>query len=186
MRLCRKQSGKSQDERNEGEHTLDTMMRPGFLRRLVVCVWIIGELAVPWTTLTPAWATLGQSLRSVEQDRTMLKGQRQSRSATGYSIETIVTGAMTIREYVSSDGQVFAVAWKGTGTPDLPLLFGEYFEEYRDGVIEARNQTPRARKPFLLKTARLVVERGGHSRFSWGRAFLPSALPSGVTAQDIQ
>lgn len=153
--------------------------------RQVVCLMLAAVLG-PWIMLPPVWAALGQSSTSVEQDRKMLNGHRQSHSATNYSIETIVAGAMTIREFVASDGHVFAVTWKGTGTPDLPLLFGEYFEEYRDGAIAARNQTPRARKPFHLKTARLVVERSGHSRFSWGRAFLPSALPPGVTPQDIE
>lgn len=147
---------------------------------------VLAAVLLQWTMLPPVWAGLGQSSTSVEQDRRMLNGHRQSHSATNHSIETIVAGAMTIREYVASDGHVFAVTWVGTGTPDLPLLFGEYFEEYRDGVIAARNQTPRPRKPFHLKTARLVVERGGHSRFSWGRAYLPSALPPGVTSEDIQ
>ena len=138
------------------------------------------------TAIPPVWAALGQPETSVERDRAMMKGQRQSRSATGYSIETIVVAGMTIREYVSSNGLVFAVAWKGTGAPDLPLLLGVYFEEYREGLTTARNRTPRARKPLALKTAHLIVERGGHSRSLWGRAFLPAALPPGVASQDIQ
>ncbi|HKT33454.1 MAG TPA: DUF2844 domain-containing protein [Nitrospira sp.] len=162
-------------------------MSQGWFRSLEeIFLLTLAAVLMHWTLLPPVWAALGQASTSVEQDRAMMKGQRQSRAAMGYSVETIVAGAMTIHEYVSSDGHVFAVAWKGTGTLDLPLLLGEYFEEYRDGVIAERNQTPRMRKPLVLKTARLVVERGGHSRFSWGRAFLPSALPPGVTAQDIQ
>jgi hypothetical protein len=78
------------------------------------------------------------------------------------------------------------VAWKGTGAPDLPLLLGDYFEEYRDGVTAARNRMPRVRKPLVLKTTHLVVERGGQSRSLWGRAFLPAALPPGMASEDIQ
>jgi len=81
---------------------------------------------------------------------------------------------------------VFAVAWRGTGAPDLQLLLGDYFEEYREGLTAARNRAPRSRKPLMLKTPRLVVERGGHSRSLWGRAFLPAALPPGVASEDIQ
>jgi hypothetical protein len=73
-----------------------------------------------------------------------------------------------------------------TGTPDLHLLLGEYFEEYREGVDAARSRRPKIRKPFQLKSERLVVERRGHSRSSWGRAYLPAALPAGVTPEDIQ
>lgn len=129
------------------------------------------------TAIPPAWAALGQLATSVERDRIMMKGQRQSRTGTGYSIETITVAGMTITEYVSSDGIVFAVAWRGTGAPDLPLLLGDYFEEYRDGLTAERNRTPRIRKPLMLKTSHLMVERGGHSRSLWGRAVLPAALP---------
>ncbi len=136
--------------------------------------------------LAPVWAALGETAASVERDRVMMKGQRQSRSGAGYSIDTIAVAGIKVKEYVSSDGVVFAVVWKGTGVPDLHLLLGEYFEEYREGVSAARSHRPKIRKPFQFKSERLVVERGGHSRSLWGRAFLPAALPPGVTAEDIQ
>ena len=93
---------------------------------------------------------------------------------------------MEINEYVSSDGVVFAVVWKGTGVPDLKLLLGEYFEEYREEVTASRSRTPRVREPFKMKSDRLVVERAGHSRSLWGRAYLPSQLPPGIRPEDIQ
>lgn len=138
------------------------------------------------TLLGAAWAALGEPAASVERDRVMMKGQRQSRSGTGYSIDTITVAGIQVKEYVSRDGVVFAVVWTGTGVPDLKLLLGEYFEEYRDGVNAARSHRPKIRKPFQLKSERLVVERGGHSRSLWGRAFLPAALPPGVTVEDIR
>ena len=147
----------------------------------VLAIVLLHLAAIP-----PAWAALGQPGTSVERDRTIMKGQRQSRTETGYSIETITVAGMKIKEYVSSDGLVFAVAWKGTGAPDLSLLLGDYFEEYRDGLTAARSRTPRMRRPLFLKTAHLIVERSGHSRSLWGRAFLPAALPPGVASQDIQ
>ena len=113
-------------------------------------------------------------------------GQKQSRAGQGYSIETITVGGMTIKEYVSSNGIVFAVAWRGTGAPDLPFLFGSYFDEYRDGLIALQNRKPRIRKPLVLKTAHLVVERAGHSRSMWGRAFIPALLPATISPDDIQ
>ena len=146
----------------------------------------LAALVLQLVAIPPVWAALGQSATSVERDRTLMKGQRQSRTATGYSIETITVDGMKIKEYVSSDGLVFAVVWRGTGAPDLQLLLGDYFDEYQEGLTAARNRTPRSRKPFLLKTGRLVVERGGHSRSLWGRAFLPAALPPGVASEDIQ
>jgi hypothetical protein len=156
----------------------------------VTVKWLIGTtaLALFLAPILPASvsAALGEARASVERDRVKMKGQRLSRSAQGYSVDTITVAGMKISEYVSSDGVVFAVVWKGTGVPDLQLLLGEYFEEYREGLHAARSQRPKVRKPFQLKSDRLVVERGGHSRSLWGRAFLPTALPPGVTAEDIQ
>lgn len=134
----------------------------------------------------PVWAALGQPAATVEHDRVMMKGQRQSRGGTGYSIDTITVAGMQIKEYASPDGLVFAVVWKGTGAPDLKLLLGEYFEEYREGVTAARRRTPRVREPFKMKSDRLVVERVGHSRSLWGRAYLPLHLPPGIRPEDIQ
>jgi hypothetical protein len=136
--------------------------------------------------LPPLWAALGEPAATVEHDRVMMKGQRQSRNAAGYSIDTITVGGMQVKEYVSLDGVVFAVVWKGTGFPDLRLLFGEYFDEYRTALTEARQRTPRVRQPFRMKSDRLVVERAGHSRSLWGRAYLPTHLPAGIKPEDIQ
>ena len=134
----------------------------------------------------PAWPALGQSAETVEHDRVIMKGQRQSRSGVGYSIDTITVAGMQIKEYVSPNGVVFAVVWKGTGIPNLQLLLGEYYEEYRAGVRAARNRTPRVREPFRMKSERLVVERAGHSRSLWGRAYLPDRLPPGIRLEDLQ
>lgn len=138
------------------------------------------------TAATPVWAVLGQAKTSVEKDRAAMGGQVQSKLAPGYSVETITVAGMSIKEYVSSDGIVFAVAWRGTGVPNLRLLFGTYFDEYLEALTELQNNKPRIRRPLMLKTANLVVERSGHARNTWGRAFIPSRLPVVVSPKDIQ
>jgi hypothetical protein len=152
---------------------------------ILVCSAALFLLLAP-AMLAPVWAALGQSATTVERDRALMKGQRESRSGTGYSIDTITVAGMQIKEYVSGEGVVFAVVWRGTGTPDLKLLLGEYFDAYRQEVTEARRRTPRVRAPFKMKSDRLVVERAGHSRALWGRAYLPSHLPPGITPEDLQ
>jgi uncharacterized protein DUF2844 len=148
---------------------------------ITACVLLLMP-AVP----APAWAALGEPAASVERDRVMMKGQRQSRSAIGYSVDTLTVAGMQIKEYVSPDGIVFAVVWKGTGMPDLRVLLGDYFDDYRSGVTAARGRAPRVRQPFRMKSERLVVERAGHSRSSWGRAYLPTYIPGGMQPEDIQ
>ena len=147
---------------------------------------VLVSLLMQLAAVTPVWAALGQSGASVERDRTAMGGQGQSKPGKGYSIETITVAGMTIKEYVSSDGTVFAVTWRGTGAPDLPLLFGSYFDEYREGLTALQNKKPRIRRPMVLKTAHLVVERAGHIRSMWGRAFIPTLLPATISPEDIQ
>ena len=125
-------------------------------------------------------------MATVEGDPAAMGVQRQSSAGQGYSIETVTVAGMTIKEYVSSNGIVFAVAWRGTGAPDLPRLFGSYFDEYREGLTAFQNRNPRIRRPMVLKTAHLVVERAGHSRSMWGRAFIPALLPATISPDDIQ
>ena len=153
--------------------------------RVLICAAALVMVLAP-AILPSAWGALGQSATTVEADRAKLNGQHQRRGGAGYSIDTITAAGMEIDEYVSSDDVVFAVVWKGTGVPDLKLLLGEYFEEYREEVPAARSRTPRVREPFKMKSGRLVVERAGHSRSLWGRAYLPSQLPPGVRPEDIQ
>lgn len=138
------------------------------------------------TAGTPVWAVLGQAKASIEKDHAAMGGQVRSKLAQGYSVETITVAGMSIKEYVSPDGTVFAVAWRGTGVPNLRLLFGTYFDEYLDALTELQNKKPRIRRPLMLKTANLVVERSGHARNTWGRAFIPSRLPAMVSPKDIQ
>ena len=150
-------------------------------------VSISASVLLVMAALVPAaWAALGQPAATVERDRTLMKGQRHSRSAVGYTVDTLTVAGLQINEYVSPDGIVFAVAWKGTGMPDLRLLLGEYFDDYRTGVAAARGREPRVRGPLRIKNERVVVERAGHSRALWGRAYLPSHIPAGMLPQDIQ
>lgn len=138
------------------------------------------------TASTPIWAALGQAKASIEKDRAAMDGQVQSTLAQGYSVETITVVGMSIKEYVSSDGTIFAVAWSGIGAPNLRLLLGIYFDEYLDALTELQNKKPHLRRPMMLKTTNLVVEQGGYARTIWGRAFIPSRLPAMVSPKDIQ
>jgi len=73
---------------------------------------ILMTILIHLTAITPVWAVLGQAKASVEKDRAAMGGQVQSKLAQGYSVETITVAGMSIKEYVSSDGTVFAITWK--------------------------------------------------------------------------
>ncbi|ESQ84091.1 hypothetical protein AEAC466_10115 [Asticcacaulis sp. AC466] len=136
---------------------------------------------------TPAHATLGGKLDSVERDRARLAPRSLTRlPGIGYTVhEMTMENATVVREYSRTDGTVFAVSWIGPQRPDLKSLFGDsYFTRF-----QADNQTTgriRARRALAATHSDFLVRTGGHSGAFWGMAFLPSAAPSGVSPQMLQ
>jgi hypothetical protein len=99
--------------------------------------------------------------------------------------ETTLGNGTVVREYVTSTGTVFGIAWQGPQMPDLSALLGGYFQQYVDGVKASRAAYGR-RGPVAVDQDTLVVRSGGHMGAFAGQAWLPQALPAGVSGQDIQ
>ncbi len=99
--------------------------------------------------------------------------------------QTSLPNGTVVREYVSTDGTVFGIAWRGPQMPDLSELLGGYFPQYTDGVKAARAAHGR-RGVAAVDQDTLVVRSGGHMGAFAGQAWLPQALPAGVSGQDIQ
>jgi len=112
-------------------------------------------------------------------------------TSTGYTVRTETLASGTVeREYVTSDGVVFGVAWNGPFAPDFKTLFGtSAFASYASGLQAAKaagTVRGRAGGPVTVTTSGLVVQMGGHQRALAGRAYMPDLLPSGMSASDIQ
>ena len=130
-------------------------------------------------------ATLGESTNSVESDREALSAVGGAITVhNGYTVHNLNSASTAIREYVSSSGVVFAIAWNGLVYPDLTKLLGSYAAEYE----EALKQTPRepGRRHLEVKTDRVVVQKWGHMRNLQGRAYVPGLLPPGVSIDEIK
>src|SRR5258708_4554229 len=84
-----------------------------------------------------------------------------------------------------ADATVSGIAWRGPQMPDLSELLGGYFPQYTDGVKAARAAHGR-RGVAAVDQDTLVVRSGGHMGAFAGQAWLPQALPAGVSGQDIQ
>jgi hypothetical protein len=141
-----------------------------------------------WFAPFPAQASLGQPAQSVETDSARMAGQLREVPAPGrnFTIKEIAAPAgLSVREYVSPAGLVFAVSWRGATPPDLRTLLGSYFSDYKSAAAKNRLR-PGARYSALRTDSGLVVQTGGHMRALWGRAFVPTLFPSGVTEDDIQ
>ena len=80
------------------------------------------------------------------------------------------------------DGKVFAVTWNGPFIPNLKQSLGSYFAEFSAAAPAAHG----TRKHLLVRLPDLVVESAGHMRAHHGVAYLPQALPSGVSVGDLQ
>jgi len=132
-----------------------------------------------------AFAALGAKQESVAHDRQILSASRHTTKNIGnYNVEEMTIGATTVREYLSSDGTVFAVAWNGYTHPDLSQLLGTYAGEYAKAEkTTARVQGRRWRR---IVTDSLVVEHRGHMRDLHGRAYLPALVPGSVRVDEIR
>lgn len=129
-----------------------------------------------------ASATLGGDAASIEADRAGAPVEQDTSSAA-YTVYLIhFSESSLVQEYLSPEGTVFAVSWKGPAMPDLRGLLGSHFAEYTAAI-----QAGRANHHFLgVETPGLVVESSGHMRAFRGRAYLPDKLPPGVTAGEIR
>jgi hypothetical protein len=137
-------------------------------------------------TVLPAWASLGGDTTSIRADQLHMQGSRTTKAAESYTVHEIQAATGTVvREFLSPEGKVFAVAWNGPRLPDLRQLLGSYFEPYR-AAIQSRSGVRMARRPVVIDQPGLVVQIGGHIGAFSGRAYVPEMLPSSVHAEDLQ
>ncbi len=146
-----------------------------------------------WTTICacvltalPAFAGLGEDVSSVQADQAHMQGTLRMTQGQAYTVQEIQGAAGTVvREYVSSSGKVFAVAWQGPWPPDMRQILASYFEAFQSAARSQVNSRP-GRQPLRIEQPGLVVQSGGHMRAFSGRAYLPEMLPQGVSAEAIQ
>ncbi len=113
---------------------------------------------------------------------------------TSYAIQEMVIRGISIREYVSLSGIIFAITWKGSAQPSLRVLLGPHKSQL-DQVKQNLNQPHKKRDPithhhrrraFSHVSDQLVVESSGRFRHIEGRAYLPALIPPGVPLDELQ
>jgi hypothetical protein len=155
---------------------------------------LLAGLAVGLVTV-PAYAVLGGAPMTTPENATLnravthaakVASGASAASSSSYTVRstTLVTGTV-VNEYLASDGTVFGIAWQGSQIPNLVELLGSYFPQYLQG-IQAERAKRGGRGPANVTDAGLVVHSGGHMGSFIGQAYLPQALPAGVSAADIQ
>jgi hypothetical protein len=152
--------------------------------------WIVFTLITGLTLLasqTPVTAALGGNETSVQNDRTHMRAALLRMTRTDrYTVHEMQAPSGTkVREYVSTAGTVFAVAWDGPWQPDLRQVLGTYFEPYLQSVRAAGTRRP-GRGPLLIEEPGFVVQQSGHPHAFAGRAYVPLLVPQGVGADVIR
>jgi hypothetical protein len=130
-----------------------------------------------------ASATLGEPEASVQKDVTQLRGSDQASYQASYRVHEIqLPSGTAVREFVSLDGNVFAIAWSGRAAPNLQQTLGQFFDPYV-AALQAKHTDHRH---VQVQLDNLVVQAVGHMRGTFaGRAYLPKAIPAGVSLGDL-
>jgi hypothetical protein len=141
--------------------------------------------ATSFAMLVPAGASaeLGGTAGSIERDRARMQALIAVRQTPRYAVyEMTSESGSTVREFVGTDGAIFAVAWEGPFHPDYQQLLGAYFDRLRPSpdVRRARHA------PVLIDTPDFVFQSLGHFRALAGRAYVPRMLPAGVPVEEIR
>jgi len=144
---------------------------------------VVASLVIP---ASRSWASLGGDAASIQADQVHMQGNRRTMAAESYTVHEIQANSGTVvREYVSPEGKVFAVAWHGPWMPDMRQILGSYFDQYAR-ANQSQSGARMRRGPVVIDEPGLVVQIGGHMRAFAGRAYVPEMLPSGVRAENIQ
>lgn len=140
----------------------------------------MASLAALWSGL--ALATLGEPESSVAAEPQLSRGSLKETDHGTYRVHEVeLPSGTVVREYAGLDGKVFAVTWHGPFIPNLRQTLGSYFDEF----AAAAKTVHGTRKHLVVRQGDLVVESGGHMRAHSGRAYLPQALPGGVSVGDL-
>ncbi|WP_454909366.1 DUF2844 domain-containing protein [Variovorax gossypii] len=95
--------------------------------------------------------------------------------------ETTLPDGLVEREYLNSDGVVFAVAWRGSHRPELSVLLGtQYATQMSRKARELRQQGRGSHGSTSQVDDTFAVHASAHQRSSTGIAWLPRLLPPGL------
>jgi hypothetical protein len=150
-------------------------------RHWVITLLLSGSLGLPLAAL----GALGDAPGAPEAESLPLRTSARTVSGTAYSVVEMQTPlGVTIREFQTAEGMVFAVSWKGPFKPDLRQLLGRYFAAFQSAPREQRSRRSRTQSQITLPE--VVVHSGGRPRAFAGLAYVPALLPVGVDPAGLQ
>lgn len=132
-----------------------------------------------------AWAALGETVASVEQEGARLGARRSVQVMARYSVQELQwPDGGRVQQYVAPGGRVFAVRWTLQRKPDLSQLLGSAFPGYASAAGDA-GQRGGIQRQFRHDDSDVVVQTSGHLHAYAGYALRRSLLPAGVSAASL-
>lgn len=93
----------------------------------------------------------------------------------------------TVNVYIDARSRrIFAYTWQGPTAPNLDTLLGQYAAVWHSGAAALHAAGGDELHAARVETPSVIVETGGHMRGYVGRAWLPGALPVGITERTLQ
>jgi hypothetical protein len=130
-----------------------------------------------------AYAALGGPETSIASEAQRLSVSVKSTELANYRVhEMQMPSGTVVREFADTGGTIFAVAWSGPTIPNLREALGQYFAAY---VTAAQGKRAGGRTHLEIRQNDWVMQSNGHMRSFQGRAYLPQALPAGVSLDEI-
>ncbi|CAN1493740.1 Protein of unknown function DUF2844 [Burkholderiaceae bacterium] len=125
-------------------------------------------------------AELGGNLASINQEQKTFGSTLSSSPQTGFTIYTqAISPGLVLKEYLTTNANVFAITWKGPSLPNFQVVLGAYYSNY----LTALQNNPRA---IFFQDDNIVIESGGVMGGYVGRAYLPKQFPAGMTPANLQ
>ncbi|WP_322051460.1 DUF2844 domain-containing protein [Paraburkholderia bannensis] len=157
--------------------------------RAAACACLASSLA---TLAAPASAALGDivAVRTPTSVASAASGTNTTQTLLGGAVQvtqSVDAGGTRLREYTATaSGKVFAYTWQGPSAPNLDTLLGRYADDYQRGTVALHVSGRDGLHAARVDTPSVIVESGGLMRSYVGRAWLPGALPAGMTEGDLR
>jgi len=150
---------------------------------------MVSHFSVLFTALcfstSVAHAVLGENSAKIKEvEEVQLHSKSHTSAKAGcYTVHQIQLDGVMLKEFEDSTGVVFAVSWQGVKPPDLSVIFGSYFQEYKQ---EREKISPiKGQRHVNLQTSSLKVSSGGQMRNLHGFADVPKLVPACVNLETL-
>ncbi len=127
------------------------------------------------------FAVLGEAATSRMREATT---QVKVKSGAQINVHNRTEYGLPIKEFIGSDGVVYAVSWHGQNRPDLNALLGKYFPEFTIAAAGTTKHMPR--RSLSASSTNLEIRQFGHPGDLHGTILLKNKLPPTVTWNDLQ